>query len=291
MNTWQDVCLALQFVHFLIVAKAVRREHISYLQQLGTESTKGCSSIYLFLLVDMLLENAMGFWCLWLFICYATSEAWGNPKHKYRLGREWIESSPEEKDLEVLVDKKLNTTWECALAAQAANRVLGYIKSSVASRLGRWFCPSALVRPHPESCIQLWSPQHRKDMELLERVQRRATKMIWGLEPLSCEERLRELGVFSLEKKRLWGDLIAAFQYPKRACKKAAEELFTSAYSDRTRGNGFRLNEGKFRLDIRKKLFAVRVVRHWHRLPREAVAAPSLAVFKARLGGALSSLV
>jgi len=81
------------------------------------------------------------------------------------------------------------------------------------------------------------------------------------------------------------------FQYPKKAYKKAGEKLFTRACSDRTRGNAFKLKDGRFRLDIRKKFFTRRVVRHWHRLSREAVDAPSLAVFKARLDVALSNLV
>jgi len=79
--------------------------------------------------------------------------------------------------------------------------------------------------------------------------------MITRMEQLSCEERLRGLGLFSLEKRRLWGDLIAAFQYLKGAYKKAGEELYTRAWSDRIRGNGFKLEEGRFRLDIRKKFF------------------------------------
>jgi len=115
--------------------------------------------------------------------------------------------------------------------------------------------------------------------------------MVQGLGHLSYEERLRELGLFSLEKRRLWGDLIAAFQYLKRGYKKAGEGVFTRACSDRTRGNDFKLKEGRFRFGVRKEFFTVRVVRHWHRLPREVVAAPSLEVSKARLDGALSKLV
>jgi len=124
--------------------------------------------------------------------------------------------------LGVLVGEKLNTTQQCVLTAQKANHILGYIKSSMATMSREGILPlySALVRPHLESCIQLWSPQHRKDMDLLEWVQRRATKMIKGLEHLSYEKRLGELGLFSLEKRSLWGDFIAAYQYLKGAYKK-----------------------------------------------------------------------
>jgi len=113
------------------------------------------------------------------------------------------------------------------------------------------------------------------------------------------------LTMFSLEKRRLWGNLTgkktkqnktkkkkrAAFQYLKGVYKKAAEELFTRICSDVARGNDFKLKEGRFTLDIRKEFFTMRVMRHRHRLPREVVAVPSLAVFKARLDGALSNLV
>jgi len=122
----------------------------------------------------------------------------------------------------VLVNKKLNMAQQCVLAARKANCILGCIKISVASRSREGILPlySALVRPHLEPCVQLWSPQHRKDMELLEWVQRRATKIIIGLEHHSCEDRLRELGLFSLEKRSLWGDIVAAFQYLREPTRK-----------------------------------------------------------------------
>jgi len=106
----------------------------------------------------------------------------GSPQYQYRLADEGIEISPAKKDLEVLMEEKLDKSHRCALAAQKANHILSCIKSSVAgrSREGILSLHSALVRPHLESCVQLWSPQHKKDMELLERVQRRPQKWSEG---------------------------------------------------------------------------------------------------------------
>ncbi|CAM5077298.1 unnamed protein product, partial [Eretmochelys imbricata] len=130
-----------------------------------------------------------------------------NPMHRYRLGTEWLGSSSAEKDPGVTVDEKLDMSQRCALVAKKASGILGSISRVIASRSRDVIIPLylTLVKPHLEYCVQFWAPHHKKNVEKLERVQQRATKMIKGLEHMTYEEMLRELGLFHLRREERGG--------------------------------------------------------------------------------------
>ena len=182
-------------------------------------------------------------------------------KHKYKMGDTWLDGSICGKDLGVLVDNKLNMSQQCDMAAKKANSIPGCIGRSTDSRAREVIIPlySTLVRPHLEYCVQFWVPQFQKDIDKLEHVQRRATRMVEGLEFMPYEERLRELGMCSLEQRRARGGMIAVFNYVKGSHVEGEANLFAAA------------------------LETVRAVRRRNKLPRWVVESPLFKVFRRRL--------
>src|SRR5215831_6184977 len=216
-----------------------------------------------------------------------------NKNFQYFMGASEIMSVEKEKDLGVIIDRSAKSSEQCTIAANSANKILGLIKRSIHFKnkdiVLRLY--KALVRPKLEYCIQVWSPYLRKDIDILERVQKRATKMINGLSKLSYPNRLRECQLLPLEKRRVRGDLIEVFKLLKGFDKVDYNKFFQINPRNRTRGHSLKLNKSRSRTDIRKNFFSQRVINSWNKLPQNVIDADSVNTFKNYRGITLSSCI
>jgi hypothetical protein len=207
-----------------------------------------------------------------------------NQEFKYEMGGRLLRVSEEEKDLGVIIHKSAKQSRQCTEAAKKANRVLGMIKRTIISRdkdiLLRLY--KSLVRPHLEYCVQVWNPNLKKDKELLEKVQRRATKMIKGMGGLTYEERLKRCKLTTLERRRTRGDLIQTYKTITRKDDLQPERFFKMAEYKSTRGHKYKLyrkQEGY----MKQRYYSGRVVDPWNNLNEETVSAESVTNFKIEL--------
>ena len=217
--------------------------------------------------------------------CSVLSVGRNNPQYDYTLNNTVLSHSSCERDLGVRVSSDLRPRNHCIAARNRANRALGFISRSVSHRSAEVILRLylALVRPHLDYAVQFWSPYYKKDIDSLESVQRRMTKMIQGIRNLPYKDRLKELNLHSLQRRRLRGDLIEVFKWIKGINKGDLYEVLIPKNDTRTRGNGYKLDKFRFRKDIGKNWFTNRVVDQWNKLSKYVVDANSIESFKWRL--------
>ena len=201
-----------------------------------------------------------------------------NARASYYIGDVEVENISFEKDLGVIIDESLNFSRQCAKAVTSANKVLGIINRT-------YNCKSmdnilrlykSLVRPHLEYCCQVWRPYLQKDIDNIEKVQRRVTRMIPDLSNLCYEERLERTNLLSLEMRRLRADLIEVFKIVKGLEDVKQSVFFELSKENRTRGHQWKFFKPNCRLDVRKYFFSQRVISEWNNLPLEAVTATTV---------------
>ena len=199
------------------------------------------------------------------------------------MNNELIQEFKQEKVLGVLVDSKLNFNEQCAAAAKRGNQVLGIISRNFSSLDKEMFLKlyKSMVRPHLEYAIQAWNPYTRKNIDLLEGVQRRATKMVKNCRNLEYRERLEYLGLTTLQTRRIRGDLLETFKIVTGRDRLESELFFEFNRSDRCRGHKLKLKKPSSRLNIRKFSFMHRIIDEWNKLPEGVIESRSLNQFKA----------
>src|SRR5271157_3639301 len=207
-----------------------------------------------------------------------------NVKAVYEIDGTKLDEVDEERDLGVIMQKDLKCNQQCSRAVKTANRVLGMIKRTFTylNKENMLLLYKSLVRPHLEYSVQAWRPYYRKDIDLIEKVPRRATKLIPQLKDKSYEERLIFLDLTTLETRRLRGDLIEVFKIFKGYDDLQPSKFFYLS-TNLTRGHSFKLFKGRFNLDCRKFVFSQRVVDVWNSLDEDIIACDSLNGFKNRI--------
>ena len=206
-----------------------------------------------------------------------------NPKNPYRMGEATLGTTEEEKDLGVLIDNRLDFGKHIKTIVARANRVLGMIRVSFVCMNIPMFLNlyTAQVRPLLEYCVQVWSPHKRTYIKLIERVQRRATKLVPQLREKSYDERLEALGLPRLVDRRIRGDMIETYKIMTGKDKLEKRRLFQMA-TLRGRSHSKKLYRKYSRLNVRKYWFSQRVVAKWNKLSLEEVTADKTSCFKAR---------
>ena len=177
----------------------------------------------------------------------------------------------------------MKVSEQCGIAASKGNQILGLIRRNITYKGKKLIIPfyKAVVRPHLEYCIQAWRPYRKKDIDTLERIQRRATKMIPELRDLSYEECLKECGLTTLETRRLRGDQIEVFKILKGYENIDRNMFFSLKKDSRTRGHEVKLVKDQCRLDIRKDSFSQRTINEWNKFfSTDCVTASSVNMFK-----------
>ena len=208
-----------------------------------------------------------------------------NAKKNYLMNNTVLLSTEREKDVGVVVSSDMKVSEQCGIAARKGNQILGLIRRNIAYRDKRLIIPlyMSLVRPHLEYCIQAWRPHMRKDIDKLERVQRRATRLISEISQLSYEERLQQCRLTTLETRRIRGDQIEVFKI-MHGYEGLNKDMFFRIKNDSiTRGHSLALVKSHSRLDIRKYTFSQRVVNDWNKLPEECINATSVNMFKNKI--------
>ena len=190
-----------------------------------------------------------------------------------------------EKDLGIYVTNNMKVGHQCSEAANKANRALGLVNRTFKYHNTRSFINlyKSYVRPHLEFAIQAWSPHLKKDIQTLEKVQRRATRHIQGMENLTYQERLESTGLYSLECRRKRGDLIETFKILNDLEDIDKDKFFTITPQSRTRGGPQKLYKKSFRTDVRGNFFSQRIVNSWNALPNNIKESQSVNSFKGSL--------